>query len=61
LPFYARHGVDEVLLIALDTRTVTWLALDELRTVYATAERSALLHLDADDVSAHLPWNLIDP
>jgi hypothetical protein len=35
--------------------------LDELRTVYATAERSALLHLSADDVSAHLPWNLIDP
>jgi hypothetical protein len=34
---------------------------DELRTVYATAERSALLHLSADDVSAHLPWNLIDP
>ncbi len=33
----------------------------ELRTVYATAERSALLHLSADDVSAHLPWNLIDP
>ena len=61
LPFYARHRVDEVLLIAPDTRTVTWLALDELRTVYATAERSARLHLSADDVSAHLPWNLIDP
>ena len=53
--------VDAVLLIAPDTRTVTWLALDELRTVYATAERSALLHLSADDVSAHLPWNLIEP
>jgi len=61
LPFYAHHRVDEVLLIDLAARTVTWLALDELRTVYATAERSALLHLSADDVSAHLPWNLIDP
>lgn len=50
----------EVLIIDLDARTVTWLALDELRTVYATAERSALLRLSADDVSAHLPWNLID-
>jgi Uma2 family endonuclease len=61
LPFYAHHRVDEVLLIDLAARTVTWLALDELRTVYATAERSALLNLSADDVSAHLPWNLIDP
>ena len=52
--FYFEHGVDEVLIVDLTTRTVAWF----LRSVggFVKAPRSALLHLPAADIASHLGW-----
>ena len=54
LPFYAAHGVDEVLIVDPQERSVHWLALREGE--YQSAERSALIELSAGELAERLDW-----
>jgi len=54
LPFYAAHGVDEMLIVDPEKRSVHWLARsgDEYREV----ERSGLVELGPNDLAARIDW-----
>jgi len=54
LPFYAEHHVDEVLLIDLAERTVTWLQLHDGE--YAPVQRSGLIELGRAELCERLDW-----
>ncbi len=54
LPFYAEHGVDELLFIDPDERSVKWLALQN--GAYRAAERSALIDLAAAKLAQQIEW-----
>lgn len=54
LPFYAEHGVDEVLIVDPDARTVEWLALVEGE--YREVERSALIDLGPGVLAERIDW-----
>jgi Uma2 family endonuclease len=54
LPFYAAHGVDEVLLVDPRKRTVHWFTLDG--DEYREAQRSGLIELGADELAARIEW-----
>lgn len=54
LPFYAAHGVDEVLIVDPDTRRVHWLALAD--GAYAPTERSGLIDLGATELAGRIDW-----
>jgi len=54
LPFYAGHGVDEVLLVDPGERTVTWLALRDGE--YHAIQRSGLVALGAAALAERLEW-----
>jgi Uma2 family endonuclease len=55
LPFYAAHGVDEVLIIEPESREVHWLQFQDGQ--YAATERSALIDLSAAQLTAGLVWD----
>jgi Uma2 family endonuclease len=54
LPFYAAHGVDEVLIVDPQERSVSWLGLagEEYRPI----ERSGLIDLGAQELGERLDW-----
>jgi len=54
LPFYAEHGVDEVLIVDPAGHSVGWLALRAGE--YRPADRSALLHLAASELAKRIDW-----
>lgn len=55
LPFYARHGVDEVVLVDGQERTVHWLVLGGGE--YERAERSGLIAMDdGSALAARIDW-----
>jgi Uma2 family endonuclease len=54
LPFYAKHDVDEVLIVDLSERTVTWLALREGE--YRPVKRSALVALGPAELAEQIDW-----
>ena len=54
LPFYARHLVDEVLIVDPPERSVQWLAL--LDGDYRQVERSRLLDLGAGELVERIDW-----
>jgi Uma2 family endonuclease len=54
LPFYARRGVDEVLIVDPAERTVTWLALRE--GGYRPVQRSGLLELGPAELAEQIDW-----
>jgi Uma2 family endonuclease len=54
LPFYAAHGVDEVLIVDPQERSVSWLALRNGE--YRPIERSALIDLGARALADRLDW-----
>ena len=54
LPFYAKHDVDEVLLVDPDEHTVTWLALRD--GAYEPVERSALIELGPRELAEQIDW-----
>ena len=54
LPFYAAHDVDEILIVDLAERTVTWLGLRDGE--YRPIERSALIELQAAQLAEQLVW-----
>ena len=54
LPFYAEHGVGEVLIVDPEQRRVQWLRLAEGE--YRPIERSALIDLSARELQERLDW-----
>jgi hypothetical protein len=59
LPFYAAHGVDEVLIVDPQERSVSWLALEHGE--YRPVEHSGLLELGARGLAGRLDWPAIQP
>jgi Uma2 family endonuclease len=58
LPYYAARGVDEVLIVNPQERSVSWLALQQGE--YRPVERSALIALGAGELAEQLDWPPID-
>lgn len=54
LPFYAAHGVDEMLIVDPATRSIDWLALRDGE--YHAIERSQLIDLGASDLAERIDW-----
>jgi hypothetical protein len=54
LPFYAKHNVDEVLIVDPTGRTVIWLALAEGE--YRPVERSGLIELGSTELAEQIDW-----
>ncbi len=54
LPFYARHEVDELLIVDPAEHSVTWLALREGE--YRPSDRSAILDLGASALAERIDW-----
>ncbi len=54
LPFYAQHGVQEVVIIDPAARTVSWLGLSEAE--YHPAERSTVINLSGGELAARIDW-----
>lgn len=54
LPFYAAHGVDEVLIVDPRERALHWLALHD--GGYEPVERSALIDLGAERLAERIDW-----
>jgi Uma2 family endonuclease len=55
VPFYAKHGVDELLIVDLDQRRVDWLGLDPSGE-YRPLERSRLIELGPAELAERLDW-----
>ena len=55
LPFYARHGVDELLIVDLQKRSVEWLGLDPSGE-YRALDRSGLIELGPAELAERLEW-----
>jgi hypothetical protein len=54
LPFYAAHGVEEVLIVDPGERAVHWLGL--IDGEYHPLERSGLIDLGASELAQRLDW-----
>jgi Uma2 family endonuclease len=54
LPFYAAHGVDEVLIVDPTKRSIDWLALDGGE--YRPVERSELIDLGPRELAERIEW-----
>jgi Uma2 family endonuclease len=54
LPFYAQHGVEEVVIIDPAARTIRWLALSDAE--YRPVERSTVINLAVDEFAARIDW-----
>lgn len=54
LPFYAAHGVQELLIVDPLRRTVQWLVLCDLR--YESVQRSGLIDLGAAELAGMIEW-----
>ncbi len=54
LPFYAAHGVDEVLILDSEQRQLHWLALAD--GVYAPTRRSGLIELGPAELAQQIDW-----
>jgi Uma2 family endonuclease len=54
LPFYAAHGVDEVLIVDPRERKIHWLGLRDGE--YEPVGRSALIDLGPDELAARIDW-----
>jgi Uma2 family endonuclease len=58
LPYYAARGVDEVLIVNPEERSVSWLALEQGE--YRPVEHSALIALGAGELAEQLDWPPIE-
>ena len=54
LPFYAAHGVDEVLIVDPEEREIHWLAL--AAGTYQPVERSGLIELGPQTLAQQIDW-----
>ncbi len=55
LPFYADHGVDEVLILEPESHELKWLWLRD--GAYVQIEQSELIDLTPDRLADQLVWN----
>jgi Uma2 family endonuclease len=55
IPFYAAHGVEELLIVNPEARSVHWIGLTA-GGEYAPIERSRLIELSAAELAARLDW-----
>ena len=53
-PFYAAHGVQELLIVDPKARTVSWLGLEA--GDYQHLKRSRLIELCADELAQQIDW-----
>jgi len=58
LPFYAHHGVDEILIVDSADRAVHWLALAD--GDYLPIERSRLIDLGPADLAERIDWPAVN-
>ena len=58
LPFYGAHGVDELLIVDPQNRTVDWLKLEDGE--YHAVERSALIDLGSRALAARIDWPAVE-
>lgn len=56
LPFYASHGVDELLIIDPQERSVEWLALGD-KHKYEPVQRSGLIDLGPAELAQRIDWS----
>ncbi len=56
LPFYAQHGVNEVLIVDPETRAIDWLALDGDTSAYHAIEHSTLIDLGPAELAGRIDW-----
>jgi len=54
LPFYAAHGVEELLIVDPQQRTVSWLGLEAGQ--YHHLKRSRLIELGAGELAEQIDW-----
>jgi hypothetical protein len=54
LPFYATHGVDEVLIVDPVAQALHWLGLAEGK--YSPIERSGLIELGVAELAEQIDW-----
>jgi Uma2 family endonuclease len=54
LPFYAAHGVQELLIVDPQQRTVSWLGLEAGE--YRHLKRSGLIELGASEFAEQIDW-----
>jgi hypothetical protein len=54
LDFYASHGVDELLIVSAETRSVTWLALE--KSQYEQVSESRLLRPESATLADQIDW-----
>jgi Uma2 family endonuclease len=54
LPFYATHGVEELLIVDPQERTVSWLGLEAGK--YEPVEVSGLIALGPDELAERIDW-----
>jgi Uma2 family endonuclease len=59
LPFYAEHGVEEVLIVDPQQHSVEWLGLVDGRR-YEPIARSGLIELGADELAGMLRWPAVE-
>jgi Uma2 family endonuclease len=55
VPFYAKHGVEELVIVDPQQQTVEWLALRP-DGEYAPVERSGLIDLSAAELAKAIDW-----
>jgi Uma2 family endonuclease len=58
IPFYASHGVDELLIVDPRSYTVEWLALAQGR--YRPIERSRLIPLGPAELAGRIEWPTVE-
>jgi Uma2 family endonuclease len=54
LPFYAEHGVEELVIVEPASHTIRWLALQA--GAYRPVDRSELIDLGASELAARIEW-----
>jgi Uma2 family endonuclease len=59
LPFYAAHGVDELLILDPAAQTIRWLTRSGER--YEPIARSGLIDLSTDELADQLDWPATEP
>jgi Uma2 family endonuclease len=59
IPFYASHGVDELVIVDPENHTVEWLALGQGQ--YRPSEPSRLIPLGPAELAERIDWPVVDP
>jgi Uma2 family endonuclease len=60
LPFYAAHGVDELLIVDARLHSVVWMSRSPAGDGYRQVDASELLGVTADDLATRIDWPAVD-